>query len=275
MNYQEISNKKNFYSMKKIIYSVLAITSFAFSIDAQAQCTPDPSLTDVITNPPGSTTSGDTVWLPPLNGDGYSSTFYFNIPNTIPYSGSTATVNWFKVNSLTDLPEGLSYSCSTTDCNFDGGTQGCMEVSGDPGASVTPNTTYVLDFQYSGNVTASGLTLTLDASQLSSIPEIGTRIFAIKTSPTLGVKELGISSNVNVVPNPTQGNAQLSFSANKSEKLNISVIDIQGRILSQNNVLTNEGENTVDIDANGFAPGVYQIVLSNSKGNHSVKLVVQ
>ena len=98
-----------------------------------------------MTNPPGSTASGDTVWLPPLNGNGYSSTFYFNIPNSIPYSGTTATVNWFKVNSLTDLPEGLSYSCSTSDCNFDGGTQGCMEVSGDPGA-----------YPFTGSFTALG-----------------------------------------------------------------------------------------------------------------------
>lgn len=262
--------------MKRLFYSIFALASLGLSIETSAQCTPDVTNTEVISNPAGATVSGDTVWLPMLNGPGYSSIFHFNIPGQIPYNGTSANVNYFKVNSLTGLPEGLSYACSAgSDCNYNGGEQGCMEVSGDPTTAVTPNTTYILDFKYEASVSLGSINATLNETQLADIPEIGTRIFAIKTGSAVGLEELGLSADVKIYPNPTKGSSVLELNTENESKFTISVVDIQGQILNQFNQDVFVGINKIDLNTTNFAPGVYQIVMSNSKGHHSMKLIIE
>ena len=261
--------------MKRLFYSVLALVSFGFSIDSNAQCTPDPSYTDIVTHPPGSTVSADTVWLPMVTGPGYSSTFYLNIPSTITASGVTGSVTTFKLVSLTGLPEGLDKQCSAgSNCEYAGGETGCIEIYGDPTNAVVNGATYILDIQFGADVILNGFATTLNNAAINQI--IGTTyVFAIKTGGTVGVSELGFSSDLTLSPNPSQGNSTLSFEANNASDLTVSILDAQGRMVNMFNTNTVEGKNNIDINTNGYASGIYQVVLSNAKGSHLTKLVVE
>lgn len=261
--------------MKKLFYSVLALISFGFSIDSNAQCTPDASYTDLITNPPGSTVSNDTVWLPTVTGPGYSSVFYLNIPSDVPYNGTTVAVNTFKLESLTGLPDGLDKQCSAgSNCEYAGGQAGCIEIFGDVTPSVPNGATYILDIQFSASITFNGIDVPLNNDAVNQI--IGTTyVFAIKTGGTVGVEEMGFSSDVTLFPNPSKGQSTLEFDAKNESDLTVSILDAQGRIINWFNANTVEGKNTIDINTSGLASGVYQVVLSNSKGTHLTKLIVE
>lgn len=261
--------------MKRLFYSILALTSLGFSIDSNAQCTPDTSYTAIITNPPASTVDGDTVWLPMVTGPGYSSTFYLNIPEEVDYDGNTVTVNSFKLESLTGLPSGLDKQCSAgSNCDYTGGQFGCIEIFGDVDNTVLNGETYILDIQFSANVSVSGFPVALDNAAVNDI--IGTTfVFAIQTGGTVGVEELGFSSEVSLFPNPTQGNATLAFDSKKAGDLTISILDAQGRMINWFNTNTVEGGNSIDLNTNNYASGVYQVVLSNSNGSHLTKLIVE
>lgn len=260
--------------MKRLFYSVLALISFGFSIDSNAQCTPDPSYTDLVTYPPASVISNDTVWLPPVTGSGYSQTFYLNIPSSINQGTLNANISTFKLVSLTGLPSGLDKQCNPTSCEFPGGQTGCIEIYGDVDNTVPHGATYILDIQFAADVTINSIPTTLDNNAINQI--IGTEyVFAMKTGGTVGVEELGFSSDVTLFPNPSQGNSTLSFDSKFAKDLTISVLDVQGRTISWFNTNTVEGKNTIDINTNGYASGVYQVVLSNSNGAYSTKLVIE
>ncbi len=260
--------------MKRLFYSVLALVSFGFSIDSNAQCTPDASYTDLVTYPPASTISNDTVWLPPVTGPGYSSTFFLNIPATINTGTANASITTFKLVSLTGLPSGLDKQCNPSSCEFPGGQNGCIEIYGDVDNTVTNGETFILDIQFSADITVNGFATTLNNAAINQI--IGTTyVFAMKTGGTVGVEELGFSSDVALYPNPTKGNSTLSFDAKTSEDLTISVLDIQGRVINWFNSKTVEGTNSINLNTAEYATGVYQVVLSNSNGSYVTKLVVE
>lgn len=260
--------------MKRLFYSVLALVSFGFSIDSNAQCTPDPSYTDIITYPPTSVISNDTVWLPPVTGPGYSSTFYLNIPANVNTGTLNADITSFQLVSLTGLPMGLDKQCNPTNCEFPGGQTGCIEIFGDADNSVVNGATYILDIQFSAAVTINGIATTLNNEAINQI--IGTTyVFAMKTGGTVGVEELGFSSDVSIYPNPTKENATLAFDAKSSNDLTVSILDVQGKTVNWFNTKTVEGNNSININTDGLATGVYQVVLSNSKGAHISKLVVE
>lgn len=261
--------------MKRLFYSILALASFGFSIDSVAQCTPDASYTDIITNPPGSTVESDTVWLPMVTGPGYSSTFYLNIPANIVYDGNNVAVNSFKLESLTGLPDGLDNQCSAgSNCEYTGGQAGCIEIFGDVSNTVTNGATFILDIQFSASITYNGFNVPLDNAAVTQV--IGTDyIFAIKTGGTVGVAEMGFSSEVSLFPNPSKGNSTLTFDSKDAANLTVTILDAQGRMINAFNTNTVEGSNQIDVNTAGYASGVYQIVLSNSKGSHLTKLIVE
>ncbi len=260
--------------MKRLFYSVLALISFGFSIDSNAQCTPDPTYTDLVTYPPASVLSNDTVWLPPVTGPGYSQTFFLNIPNNINQGTINADITTFKLISLTGLPLGLDKQCNPTNCEFPGGQTGCIEIFGDADNSVVNGATYILDIQFAADVIINSIQTTLDNAAINQI--IGTEyVFAMKTGGTVGVEELGFSSEVSLFPNPSQGNSILSFDSKSAKDLTVSILDAQGRTINWFNTNTVEGKNSIDINTNGYASGIYQVVLSNNKGSYSTKLVVE
>lgn len=260
--------------MKRLFYSVLALVGFGFSIDSNAQCTPDPSNTDLVSYPAASTISNDTVWLPPVTGPGYSATFHLSIPNNINEGSLNADIQTFKLVSLTGLPSGLDKQCNPSNCEFPGGQNGCIEIFGDADNTVQNGATYILDIEFAADVTINGLSTTLDNASINQI--IGTTyVFAMKTGGTVGVEELGFSSDVSLYPNPTQGVSNLTFDAKTAEDLTVSILDAQGRTINWFNTSTVEGNNSIELNTAGYASGIYQVVLSNSKGSHLTKLIVE
>jgi Secretion system C-terminal sorting domain len=78
---------------------------------------------------------------------------------------------------------------------------------------------------------------------------------------------------VMLYPNPVRENATLMISVTRKEKITYSIIDQYGNILQQKNISVNKGSNSVPIESNALAAGVYTLSLYGQFTNTKLKFV--
>jgi len=91
----------------------------------------------------------------------------------------------------------------------------------------------------------------------------------------------GISENANtgiqelkLYPNPVADIVNISFAANESQLLNISIMDFTGRIFNSDEYTVNEGGNLLTFSVKNLAAGNYIVQLKGVSIFSSMKLVV-
>lgn len=113
--------------MKNFSIFFFFTTGIQFFLFAQQPCTPDQNcpFTSLIC---ASNTSNACVNEP------YSQTLTLAVPPsfTDPGSGTTYPIQKIKINSITGLPPGISYQCNPSTCTVNGGSRGCILISGTP-----------------------------------------------------------------------------------------------------------------------------------------------
>lgn len=79
---------------------------------------------------------------------------------------------------------------------------------------------------------------------------------------------------VSVVPNPIRPTGTLHIQSRIRQQLELKVTDMAGRVRGIRRILLQAGSNTVPLNAESWAPGVYHVTLNNSSGEKiSRKLV--
>jgi thiol-disulfide isomerase/thioredoxin len=98
----------------------------------------------------------------------------------------------------------------------------------------------------------------------------------IKLTPTLSINNVLAENSVTVFPNPTNGNAQVSFDLKENAAVTIEVVDAMGRIAA--NIVNNErlatGTHKVNVNTTTFAAGIYNIVIKTDAGTTAKRLSV-
>jgi hypothetical protein len=149
--------------MKKIFVLIIAMYC---NMAAFAQCTPDNTITTPGLYPP------DSLLPCIVSGVAYDTVIQFKnfttinpndlgIPTPIPI---TITVNSVAIDTILNVPTGISYNCNTPNCFYASGANGCLRVFGTTNAA---RGNYPLD-----------LVVTLDLS----IPFFGDTVITISTS---------------------------------------------------------------------------------------------
>lgn len=87
----------------------------------------------------------------------------------------------------------------------------------------------------------------------------------VVTSIVSGINEISLNDYINVYPNPTSGNLQVSFDLPTDGDYELSVANVLGQTVYTNN-LHIAGQSTHNIDMSGFSKGVYFLSI---KGNSS------
>lgn len=102
----------------------------------------------------------------------------------------------------------------------------------------------------------------------------GTSIYPNASTPcelTLGISDLsGEKINISLMPNPTLGVVNLSIGC--TEKYSVEVTSDAGTLLYQKK---DEQFSGSVVDLSGYAPGVYLISITDTKGNRATKRVVK
>lgn len=82
----------------------------------------------------------------------------------------------------------------------------------------------------------------------------------------LGVQEQELFSQVDLYPNPSQGNVNLKVTSASNIAGQCFVIDLNGNVLINTDLSLSAGENTLELQTNALATGVYLVRLSDGNG---------
>ncbi len=86
-------------------------------------------------------------------------------------------------------------------------------------------------------------------------------------------EELSIS-DLNLFPNPTTGNLTVAFDMEEAAKLDFMIVDLTGKVVRQEVMSLDAGEQQVKVNGNDLAPGYYFVHLVNGKERVSGKFVI-
>ena len=83
------------------------------------------------------------------------------------------------------------------------------------------------------------------------------------------------NASVIISPNPVRGNITAFVSISQPQKINVTLMDMHGRILKQSQSHYDEGLQEITIDAMQLAPGNYLLQLKGATVNTVEKVIKQ
>lgn len=254
--------------IKKLL--LLATIPFIGITTASAQCTPDGSITEPGIYP-------DT--LPEAYvGTAYGEVVQFYVPTdtTFEYNGTVIPANVESVEIMSVDWSGLdakgfSYACNPGTCDFPGGSNGCILISGTaPTSDMVGNYPLVLELKYHLTLPTFG-NLPFDTTQLITD-------FFIDVNEPAAIGKLRDSIAFQVlqnVPNPFNGSTKIQFSSPTANLLfTFGVLSMLGEPLYTKEIIAHKGVNTFDFDGSGLSNGTYLYSLSNENGRVVNKMTI-
>jgi hypothetical protein len=76
-----------------------------------------------------------------------------------------------------------------------------------------------------------------------------------------------------VYPNPTTGEARITFNTTSAGKYAISIVDLQGRVINSTSGAAIEGNNNIDINLSNCSNGVYMIHFMHNDSLQTLRVV--
>lgn len=247
--------------IKKLLSTFLFATA-AF-ISSYAQCTPNVTCIPAGKNwgiCPDSTVglAKGKVNVP------YTETISILVPSSsadLGYPGGT--VESIKVTNVTDMAPGLSYTTSPSTGLFPASTSGCILISGTP--TQEWNKRIVISYTIKGAYGPSPLSIDRTANQYFCI------INAANGIDQLSQSKFDVDQNS---PNPFSGKTEIHFNSVSSENIDFKVYNMLGAAVYTANFKADKGINTIVIEANSFAPGVYVYSVGNAAKTITKRMIV-
>jgi hypothetical protein len=278
--------------MQKVHRLFLTLTVFiglGLSTYAQTACVPDATTPEIPALYPDTLPNG-TV------GQAYSQIVTLVIPrdsvvDVPPFGSLTIDICSIKLDSVPNLPAGMSYECNTEDCNWvvEHDTnlvkvnRGCVILSGIPEDNVKNPfdtlTVYVtIEPGAYDAVTDSCMPLQITLPpELTSI-EYRTVLSLLDTVNT-AIEDYAFEVfEVQLYPNPSNGSSRLSYFLPEKADIDIRLTDMLGRMVEQVQVGTRPaGRYEHTIGRAGLPKGIYFVAIELDQGKQvlSRKMIVR
>lgn len=251
--------------MKRLLLFFAATLITAAS--ATAQCTPDPQYTD-----PGVYPDSATGFPNACVAELYDLT----ITNVVPVDTTTLigpfpvtlTFDSAVVVNVAGLPPGFTYSCydaqNTTSppdgCAFEGGTAGCITITGTPNAGDEGvyNLSIDVDVYLEGGTTPT-TTQTVDYYSIEVLPAGACGV---------GINEAA-AANFRLFPNPVTE----SFTLNGLDNLDIetiTIVDAAGQVVRSND---NVNVSSFNMNVSDLKEGVYFVRVGHNSSTSVIRFV--
>lgn len=252
--------------MKKVLFSVFAIF-IAFSYSANAQCDPDFTIEEPGLSP------ADSLLPCIVRTEAYTQVIQFKNFETFEFGGQNVTIQSLKIDSIGNVPEGLTWVTNKADDTFAGGENGCILMTGttEASAGVYPLDIFVIaDIGIGQNIPVNasdeGLGYALRVKEPGGeCPEIG----------AVGLREISNVSLFSVYPNPVNDRAYVQVNVLNNDTYTYSVYDVTGKELKRNTIDVVNGINIFELNVENFATGIYFISVSNGNEVVTERLIVQ
>ncbi|MES2285001.1 MAG: T9SS type A sorting domain-containing protein [Bacteroidota bacterium] len=281
--------------IKKILSVVLLITSVGvMNSSAQAVCTPN--ITCVHTDSTFGICPDSMTGIPSGTiNQAYTVTMSIKLPATSLVLGQTVTLShlaltevlvdtstsgtavWVDISAigLTYLGNGAntpsggvtgigSYTM-TKFCYWDAPGQSCVIVSGTP----TKAGDFPVKIKSKGRGVAFGLGTWANAAENNNY-----KLHVV--DPAAGIESLNLSKfDVGQnTPNPFSTKSEIGFTSVTNSDVEFNVYDMLGAVVYSRNFKSVKGINTISLDANSFAPGVYMYSVKNGAITTTKRMVV-
>lgn len=97
----------------------------------------------------------------------------------------------------------------------------------------------------------------------------------INPDASIGIEEIGVFGNVEVYPNPINGNSQLVLNISEAVNAQISLVNVVAQTIGQRSTRLNPGINRIPLAslATSINAGIYFVELRSEKGTKTVRFV--
>lgn len=281
--------------IKKLLSTVLLITGLGvLDSSAQAVCTPDISCV------PSDSTFGicpDSMTGIPSGtiNIAYTVTMSIKLPATSVVLGQTVTLSHLALTEVladtstsgtaayvdlsvigltylgngTNTPSGgvsgISGYTMTKYCYWDAPGQSCVIVSGTP----TKAGDFPIKIKSKGRGVVGGFGTWANATENNNY-----KLHVV--DPAAGIESLNLSKfDVGQnTPNPFSTKSEIGFTSVNNSDVEFKVYDMLGAVVYTSNFKSVKGINTIALDANSFAPGVYMYSVKNGAITTTKRMVV-
>lgn len=269
----------------KQFFTLLALL-IAFTIDSNAQdstlvCVPDSAFL----------ASGQIIYPAPFVndtlGDGipeiacvntpYDLTFFVNVPDMIVFPGVPfpITVEYISIDSVQNLPSGVTYSCGVDDCFIPGDSVTCIYLQGTPDETNQPGD-YELKIFLS--LKAVGLPA-FEASFPDPVLAPGTYIMTLNeegsadcgTTPVFDYQD--VPDGINLYPNPVSSSVTLEWESKQAGKGVLQVMSYTGQLLFERNISFGQGLVNQSIQVNNLQAGMYLVGIQATDTHFWTKMI--
>jgi hypothetical protein len=108
----------------------------------------------------------------------------------------------------------------------------------------------------------------LDTSNWSSI-------WTFRTLPPVGIDEQGLSSKLNVYPNPASNTVYVEVKEKMNSNLQLTITDLVGKNVYEQEILPGSGIKTIQVDVSDLQNGLYMLRIADNKNTFTKKLVIR
>lgn len=257
-------NESNTMSMKKNLLLLFVLTFIVGLSAASAQvCTPDPQYTE-----PGVYPDSATNLAPAGVGVPYAETVTVIVPvdttvEIVPGFPQTLSMDSIVITGVTGLPPGFTYDCAAVGCAFLGGTTSCLVITGT--AQAGDEGTYNLTVELDAYVGGTGVPVP------STVSYYYIDVLTALSIDGLTGTEFKVSQNK---PNPFNNTTLISYTAAKSGKMDLTVVNMLGDVVYQRQLSAKAGENNFQLSAANLEQGVYLYRLSNGEHTITKRMIV-
>jgi uncharacterized repeat protein (TIGR02543 family) len=202
------------------------------------------------------------------NSAGKGVNWKVNIP-----SAGTYSVNWRYVNSSTSNTYSMKFIVNGAVVNA------ALPFPKTSGSTVFANTTVNVALAAGSNIIrlesiASNATADIDWIEITGNNPVAGNCGAARPAPLTTMIENAVQPQ-GVYPNPARGKVNIGFTLPAADRVNISIVNANGKRISSINKLLPAGYNKQEIDVNGKPAGVYNVIVAGEKEIQQVfKLII-
>ena len=253
------------FSMKGFLFVLLLSISSLF----YGQCSPDTIYAD----------SAWGIWPSPIENfpPGEIDEEYFEIINfKIPEDaslidsvvGEGLVIQSIMLDSVSNIPPGLSFSCDNSSCTWLANGAGCAEITGVP----TTNGSYQIsldvianvEIEIFGNITTIPYPYSFDG-------------YIINIGP-VGIENYRLFNNTlkleSAIPNPCNQYTTVQFVSGQQKNIEFKLTNLLGEVIYNYSISSGKGVNNIPLNTTLYKNGIYIYSISDGISFQSKRLII-
>jgi hypothetical protein len=100
-------------------------------------------------------------------------------------------------------------------------------------------------------------------------------IWSFRTLPPVGIDEHGLSSKLNIYPNPAENTVYIQLTDKSPLSIQLTITDLVGKKTFEKEILLNSGNKNVPLDVSFLQNGIYMLRMADKENTFTKKLIIK